>query len=357
MVKERNQGIDLLRFVLMFMICIMHTLKHGGILDATQSGTLSYDVLWLIEIFAFCAVDGFALISGYTASDKPRKYEKLVEMWFQVFFYSFVLSLFLMMLGRSIDWTIGQNIRAIDIVKLTLPVTFSTYWYFTAYVALFFAAPMLNKYVFSMDRDAAKKVLIIMILLYSIIGVINDPFQTNGGMSAIWLMILYTIGAVIKKAQLFEKKPSWFLVLLIILSTAFTWITCLIVKTKVLLNYVSPTILLNAVALLLLFSRIKIRSVWIGRVTPLVFGIYLFQLNPIIWNDVICNAFTFVANQNVIVSIIGVLGLAFVIFASGLIIEFIRANIAGWIHIQVMCRSLIKVCEKVGKCIIDLLPN
>ena len=31
----RNHGIDLLRLVLMFMVCMLHTLGQGGILNAS----------------------------------------------------------------------------------------------------------------------------------------------------------------------------------------------------------------------------------------------------------------------------------------------------------------------------------
>ena len=41
MTKERNYGIDLLRLVLMFMVCILHTLKQGGVLEACEAGSLT----------------------------------------------------------------------------------------------------------------------------------------------------------------------------------------------------------------------------------------------------------------------------------------------------------------------------
>ena len=87
---ERNYGIDLLRLVLMYMVCMLHTLGQGGILGVCQAGTVEYKAFWFLEILSYCAVDGFAIISGYMAVDRPRKYEKLVDMWFQAFFYSFV---------------------------------------------------------------------------------------------------------------------------------------------------------------------------------------------------------------------------------------------------------------------------
>lgn len=80
--SQRNYGIELLRLVLMYMVCILHTLGRGGVLGACEAGTTGFRVFWLIEILSYCAVDGFAIISGYTAADKPRKYEKLADMWF-----------------------------------------------------------------------------------------------------------------------------------------------------------------------------------------------------------------------------------------------------------------------------------
>lgn len=42
MKNERNYGIDLLRLVLMYMVCILHTLGQGGILEACELGTAEY---------------------------------------------------------------------------------------------------------------------------------------------------------------------------------------------------------------------------------------------------------------------------------------------------------------------------
>ena len=76
MKNERNYGIDLLRIVLMYMVCILHTLGCGGVLAACTEGTTPHKVFWLLEILSYCAVDAFALISGYTATDKMRKFEE-----------------------------------------------------------------------------------------------------------------------------------------------------------------------------------------------------------------------------------------------------------------------------------------
>lgn len=47
---ERNYGIDLLRLVLMYMVCMLHTLGQGGILGVCQAGTVEYKAFWFLEI-------------------------------------------------------------------------------------------------------------------------------------------------------------------------------------------------------------------------------------------------------------------------------------------------------------------
>lgn len=59
----------------------------------------------------------FAIISGYMSNGKTRKWNRLVEMWFQVFFYSFVITLILTILG------VGDRLGIMDIIRSALPVT------------------------------------------------------------------------------------------------------------------------------------------------------------------------------------------------------------------------------------------
>ena len=53
----RNHGIDLLRLALVFMVCMLHTLGQGGILNASAEGTNAYRAYWFLEILSYCAVD------------------------------------------------------------------------------------------------------------------------------------------------------------------------------------------------------------------------------------------------------------------------------------------------------------
>lgn len=202
MKSERNYGIDLLRLILMYMVCVLHTLGHGGILGACVKETIPYKVFWLLEICSYCAVDGFALISGYMISNKPCKYEKIVEMWIQALFYSLVLTLLLKVIGVNFEW--GRT----DILKSVLLITYDRFWYFTAYFCSFFVAPFINQFVLEISEKKAKIYFIVFLSLFGIIGFIADTFKTEEGYSAFWLIILYYIGAFAKQGKVFEKKEN-----------------------------------------------------------------------------------------------------------------------------------------------------
>ncbi|MDE6723424.1 MAG: hypothetical protein K2J55_04430, partial [Eubacterium sp.] len=63
--SKRNYGIDLLRIVCMIMVPVLHVLGHGGLLEGAEILSVKYEFVWFLEAAAFCAVNCYALISGY----------------------------------------------------------------------------------------------------------------------------------------------------------------------------------------------------------------------------------------------------------------------------------------------------
>ena len=51
--QTRNYGIDALRILSMLMIVILHVLKHGGVLDSTETFSVEYRTAWFIQICVF----------------------------------------------------------------------------------------------------------------------------------------------------------------------------------------------------------------------------------------------------------------------------------------------------------------
>lgn len=341
MAKERNYGIDLLRLVLMYMVCMLHTLGQGGVLSASAWGTGQHYVFWFLEILSYCAVNAFAMISGYVAVDKPRKFERLADMWFQAVFYSFVVTMILTVAGLNGYWSVGDMIRCI------MPVTFNKFWYFTAFFALYFAIPVLNPFLFSIEEKTAKKAFYLMVILFSVIGTIGDPFKSGAGYSAIWLIVLYCIGVLAKRTHLMEKRSTGALLLGWAGCILVTWALQVFLGSGFLTNYLSPTILYSGLIMVVLFSRIRVKGTILAKITPLVFGIYLFQLNQVIWDNLLKGAFTWVVNLPLGVGVLVVFGLALAIFASGLLVESIRSALAKLLRIHVLSEKIVRGIDRV----------
>lgn len=341
MSKTRNYGIDLLRLVLMFMVCMLHILSHGGVLSSCGPGAANYALFWLLETISYCAVDGFAIISGYTASGKPVAFSKIISMWFQVHFYSLVLTLFLSFAG--VPNTLGLS----GILKTAFPVTFGIYWYFNAYIALAFFMPFLNAYLFSIDERTAKKAFLILIGLFSVLGIVADSFATAWGYSPIWLMVLYCLGLLAKRINLFAQKRSATLVLLFAVCVLGTWGVLMRTGLLRLIHYISPTTLMCGILLVILFSRIPVKGRVISKLSPLAFGIYLFQLNPLVWDGILTNACSFIAQKSLIVGTLWAFACAALLFAAGMAVEFLRSSLAKMVKLHVLSQKIADLCERL----------
>jgi surface polysaccharide O-acyltransferase-like enzyme len=128
LMNQRNYGIDLLRIVSMFMVVILHVLGQGGVLTNIQHLTLKGEIFWGIEIACYCAVNCYALISGYVGINAKHKYVNIISLSLQVLFYSVCIT------GAEIAIALFNRteISFLTIVSHLLP-SITDYWYFSAY--------------------------------------------------------------------------------------------------------------------------------------------------------------------------------------------------------------------------------
>lgn len=234
-----------------------------------------------------------------------------------------------------------------DIIKWALPVTFSQFWYFTAFFALYFAIPLLNKFVFEVDQKTAQKAFLILLILFSGVNLLQDTFVTYFGYSTLWLMVLYCVGALAKRIGIFEKRKTPFLIFVWILCVLLSWCGKVYGGTRRLMDYTSPTIVLSGLIMVVLFSRMHFKGTIISKLSPLAFGIYLFQVNQVIWNQYLKDALLFVESLPLIVGIVCVFGFSAAIFVSGLIVEFIRSRIAKAIKIPELSQKIVSVANRI----------
>ena len=189
--KDRNYGIDLLRIVSMYMVVILHVLGHGGILRNLEVLSVNYCVMWFLEITCYCAVNCYALITGYVTSGSKFKYKRIFYLWLDVLFWRLLLT-------TIINFIYPDLVGKKDFLYSTFNVLFNSYWYFSSYFALFFFIPFINKLIDVLDKRSFKRLIITIVLVLTFINLLSDSFALNDGYSLVWLIVLYLVGAYIK---------------------------------------------------------------------------------------------------------------------------------------------------------------
>ena len=303
----------------------MPSLKHGGVLEAVTA--TQFVVTWLLEAFLICAVNCYAIISGYAGYKEETveiHYEKYIVLWLQVFIYSVVLTIVIQCISGTME------LKAL--LKAFMPVTATQYWYFTAYTPVFFLAPWLKKFVHQLSTREAKLCLVILGIfgVYSTLaGILYDPFRLEGGYSFIWLTVLFLVGALIKKIGILNyisTKKAWTMVGV---SVLLNWLQKLIIPSQnIFTSYISITMVILSVALLGIFSRIDIKSYWVQKLIKTMasatFGVYLIHDNIAIRNYFIKDHFTWAAYLEPWKIPIFVLIISLIVFVICLIIDMGR---------------------------------
>ena len=337
--NTRNYGIDLLRILSMFMICILHTLNKGS-LEAPAFSAI-YETSWFIECFSIGAVNIYALISGYVGLNSRHKYSNIVMLWLQVAFYSVLFTLLSLIIGK-------ENIGIKDIIGSLLPVSFSKYWFFTAYFALFFISPFLNTLIKKLEKKETENLLVICVVLFSLMPtfLLRDMFHIKAGYGFVWLAVLYIFGAYIKQYNPFEKLKTHTAAILYFGSSVLAFASKSVIEfatTKILghsvygnllISYISPTILFSAIMLLVVFSRIKPKFVKLIKIaTPLVFGIYIIHENEHI-RPVLKELLEPITSLPVYIFPFAVIGIGLCIFIACITIEYARYNLFKLLKIK-----------------------
>ena len=146
---QRNHSVDLFRIIASIFVIILHVLGQGGILQAAAPDSSVYWLAWSMEILAFCAVDCFALISGYVMLDKSIKTKNIVGLWIHALFYSLLFTaLFFVFVPET------RSLR--HIVVACLPIVGKQWWYMSAYFALYLFVPVLNAGVHQIPKGISK---------------------------------------------------------------------------------------------------------------------------------------------------------------------------------------------------------
>ena len=87
--------------------------------------------LWILEIFCYCAIDIFGMISGYLLSYRAVKSSRIIKIWVQVVFYNVIIAIVALRMGIPVPKR--------DIIGSICPIILRQYWYLSAYFIYVYA--------------------------------------------------------------------------------------------------------------------------------------------------------------------------------------------------------------------------
>ena len=210
----RNIAFDIARIVAMFLIVSTHFLGHGGFIDHMVGANFVFGRI-LYSLFS-PSVNVFVLISAYfTCSSTKLKWRKLIKLYAQVWTYSVALFIaFIIVNGKesfSVQWLLSS----------LFPVVSGKYWFFSAYIFMMLASPFLNVIIGNIDKKTHFAICIFAIvagILSSDVHIVPQ-LSLEEGFSVAWFILLYFIGAFIRKYDVKVPKKWIFIPILVYVAT------------------------------------------------------------------------------------------------------------------------------------------
>lgn len=297
--EGRNMGVELFRVFAMLMVVYLHMTGYGGVLAASEPLSANYKITLFLQVLTYCAVNCYALISGFANVKTEFKFRRIVYLWVETVFL--ITALNAVMHFFVPDVTVP---RAWWISGL-FPLTKRELWYLCAYFFMFPLIPVLNKGLLSLKRWQHIAV-IVMLQVPTVLQLIakEDNYKLSNGYSAIWLICLYVIGAYFRIygaprwAKPFVTLPAFFLAAGVAygyriipemrvaegtMEATSEWY----VNRSMLVSYVSPCMVIMSVMLLLFFMQIRISDRVIKKAVAILakatWGVFALHVSSPFW--------------------------------------------------------------------------
>ena len=347
---NRNYGLDLLKIFAMINIINLH-INNSFLNLRVNKNNSKYKQIYLLEVFSFWPVNAFGIISGIVGF-KKFKFMNIIYIWFEYLFYSIIFSIYLYF----------KSLINLKILVLSMfPLGISRFWFVNAYIFMYLFLPFIIKSFNLMDKNFFSKMIIFYFFIYSIyhilieymIGRTNYDF-INRGYSSLWLIILYIIGAYI--GIYYIKKHSFSNLLYLLIYIFFSFITYFYLfynigkngkPNHLLMEYYSPTIMIQALALIFFFSNLKINHKLVRKIilflNPLNFNVSLIHLT-FFRSNIIANIklFYYIKQLNLRFLILKLYGISLITYLICAFIDYFRNLIFQIIKIKKLCNFIEK---------------
>ena len=356
--RIRQSNFELMRIISMFFIVLWHVILNGNLLSNTVDVTnFTFYLIMFIIVFH---VNSFLLLTGYFQVDSKFKLSKLISLLFQLVFYNLIINITLYKFGL-VEYT------NVEFIKSILFYNTSSYWFISCYIILYCLSPFLNKLIHSLDKLEFKNNIIVLLLFFSVLPIVtNKLFLYHNGLGIIQFILMYFLGAYIKKTEIDKRLFNNFniiqkrILLLIMFSLCVIFNLSLFYLQKqmnglnsnilvdissginlFLFNYSNPIIIIQSIAVFVFFSTLNIKNKLINYISSLTLGVYLLHDNY----NLRVNLFKWIGidKESIIYGkriILYTLFCAFIIFILGLIVESIRNTIVKLLRKNIFIKKV-----------------
>lgn len=280
----RKSNFELLRIAAIIMIIGLHYFNGsmGGALTNVNPGGVNYCFAYLFESLFIIGVNLFVLITGYFSLNKRTvDLGKLLKILVTAYFYGGFFYFLNLVFGYQV-FNIKQFVLAIN------PFLSGGYWFIKYYVILNLLSPYINILIDQLNQKLMIKLIIILLILFSIWpSFLLQPPITNGGYGLMHFILVYILGAYIRKYGILHyKKYIYFLVYVIcgvitflfaLLGWGSRW------------NYDFIFNIIGAIALFIFFSKLDIQSSKVNYLSGFTFNVYLIHFSPFVVNFIYHN--------------------------------------------------------------------
>ena len=236
-----------------------------------------------------CAVNLFVLISGYfLSSSQKRDCLKPLKLVVQVILFNEAFYLITVIFGHN-------NLSLKHLVGSFIPNWYV--WYVVICVGLYLISPYINLVLnYLHENGGYKRFLIIVCSTYSVYPMLVDILQvlrakeylgsstvgmhgSQAGYTIVNLGIMYILGDALRRyddrGAVKNRKVAILLLLTLAVIFAWTYIEYHLIKKDTVLEYCNPLVIVEAVLIFMLFSRLRIQSRVITTLAKGSFTVYL----------------------------------------------------------------------------------
>lgn len=263
----RLSNMELLRIASMFLVLVVHAnfFSLGWVLkDDLMHAPIDASLRLFFQSISIVCVNVFILLSGWFGI-RPRL-KSFLGFIFQCYFFVFSIYICSIILGIS-----DLSISALKNCILLKDANVS--WFVYSYIFLYLLSPILNTYINNTTDKQLLKFVVLFFLFQTFLGwMFNSASFFSNGYSPISFIGLYMLARLISRKEIHISAGTciciYFLISIIItiIAAALCWLDCNIgfLLLDKLYSYINPLVIASSVFLLLFFSKIHFKSLFIN---------------------------------------------------------------------------------------------